>query len=71
MGFGRRRAPKKSQEQIDAENAEKARIQKEREALDFKESENKRYVTENLMGYRSLTKSEGTRGFRSKKMGNY
>tara|TARA_Y100001968_G_C18899084_1_gene499829 strand:- start:47 stop:262 length:216 start_codon:yes stop_codon:yes gene_type:complete len=71
MGFGRRKAPKKSQEQIDAENAEKARIQKEREALDFKESENKRYMTENLMGYRSLTKSEGTRGFRSKKMGSY
>ena len=71
MGFGRRRAPKKSQEQIDAENAEKARIQKEREAIDFKESENKRYVTENLMGYRSLTNSQGTRGFRSKKMGSY
>ena len=71
MGFGRRRAPQKSQEQIDAENAEKARIKKEKEALDFKESENKRFTTENLRGYRSLTKSEGTTGFRNKKMGSY
>jgi len=71
MGFGRRRAPQKSQEQIDAENVEKARIKKEKEALDFKESENKRFTTENLRGYRSLTKSEGTTGFRNKKMGSY
>tara|TARA_R100001443_G_C3343412_1_gene175001 strand:- start:889 stop:1104 length:216 start_codon:yes stop_codon:yes gene_type:complete len=71
MGFGRKRAPQKSQEQIDAENAEKTRIQKEKEALDFKESENKRITTENLRGYRSLTKSEGTTGFRNKKMGTY
>lgn len=70
MGFGRRRAPQKSQEQTDAELAEKARLKKERDYLDKKESENKRYVTENLTGYRSLTKSEGTRGFRSKKKGN-
>ena len=72
MGFGRRKtAPQKSQEQIDAELAENARIKKEKEYLDHKESENKRYVTENLRGYRSLTKSSGTTGFRNKKMGNY
>ena len=69
MGFGRRSAKPKSKELTDAQKAEKARLAKEKDYLDYMDKEQARYVSENLTGYRSLTSSSGTGGFRNKKMG--
>ena len=57
MGFGRR-TPRKSQEQLDAEAAEKARLKKEKEAQEFATAEQKRIQAQNLGGFRSLLSEE-------------
>ena len=57
MGFGRR-TPRKSQEQLDAEAAEKARLKKEKEAQEFATAEQKRIQAQNLSGFRSLLSEE-------------
>tara|TARA_X000001382_G_C3144473_1_gene170775 strand:- start:641 stop:874 length:234 start_codon:yes stop_codon:yes gene_type:complete len=72
MGFGRRR-PSKSQEQIDAENAEKARLAKEKEAQEAYSANEKRITDQNLRGIRSLmTEDEGGLNLQGKvkKMGS-
>ena len=72
MGFGRRR-PRKSQEQLDAEAAEKARLKKEKEAQEFATAEQKRIQAQNLSGFRSLlSEQEGGLNLQGKvkKMGS-
>tara|TARA_B100000287_G_scaffold419192_1_gene457105 strand:+ start:431 stop:664 length:234 start_codon:yes stop_codon:yes gene_type:complete len=72
MGFGRR-TPQKSQEQIDAEAAEKARLAKEKEAQEAYTANEKRITDQNLRGFRSLlSEDEGGVDFRGKvkKMGS-
>lgn len=73
MGFGRRRTPSKSQEQLDAEAAEKARLAKEKEAQEAYAANEKRITAQGLRGFRSLmTEDEGGADFRGKvkKMGS-
>ena len=73
MGFGRRKAPRKSQEQLDAEAAEKARLAKEKEAQEFATAEQKRIQSQSLRGFRSLlSEQEGglNLGGKVKKMGS-
>mgnify|MGYP001202809215 FL=1 len=72
MGFGRR-TPRKSQEQLNAEAAEKARLKKEKEAQEFATAEQKRIQKHNLGGFRSLlSEQEGglNLGGKVKKMGS-
>lgn len=72
MGFGRR-APSKSQEQIDAEAAEKARLAKEKEAQEAYEANERRITEQGLRGFRSLmSEEEGGVNFQGKvkKMGS-
>tara|TARA_Y100001970_G_scaffold81055_1_gene102822 strand:- start:405 stop:638 length:234 start_codon:yes stop_codon:yes gene_type:complete len=72
MGFGRR-TPRKSQEQLDAEAAERARLAKEKEAQEFATAEQKRIQSQNLSGFRSLlSEDEGGLNLQGKvkKMGS-
>ena len=72
MGFSRR-APKKSQELIDAEAAEKARLAKEKEAQEAYSANEKRITDQGLRGIRSLmTEEEGGLNLQGKvkKMGS-
>ena len=72
MGFGRRR-PSKSQERIDAEAAEKARLAKEKEAQEAYSANEKRITDQGLRGIRSLmTEEEGGLNLQGKvkKMGS-
>ena len=72
MGFGRR-TPRKSQEQLDAEAAEKARIKKEKEFQDAQNANEKRITDQGLRGFRSLmSEEEGGVNFQGKvkKMGS-
>ena len=72
MGFGRR-TPQKSQEQIDAEAAEKARLAKDKETQEAYSANEKRITNQNLRGFRSLlSEDEGCIDLRGKvkKMGS-
>ena len=72
MGFGRK-APRKSQEQLDAEAAEKARLKKEKEFQDAQTANEKRITDQGLRGFRSLmSEDEGGVNFQGKvkKMGS-
>ena len=66
--------PGKSQEQLDAEQAERARIAQEKKDTAYASQEHERKMASNLYGSRSLQKEDmqGFQGFRTTKtMGRY
>lgn len=70
--FSKPRAPQKSQEQIDAENAEKERLARSEAEEEQRRLDDKRKFASNLVGRRSLqgTDVEGFTGYRRKQMGS-
>lgn len=70
--FSKPKAPSKSQEQIDAENAEKERLARVEAENEQRKEDDKRKFASNLVGRRSLqgTDIEGFTGYRRKQMGS-
>ena len=70
--FSKPRTPQKSQEQIDAENAEKERLARSEAEEEQRRLDDKRKFASNLVGRRSLqgTDVEGFTGYRRKQMGS-
>ena len=69
--FSKPKTPQKSQEQIDAEQAEKDRLAKVEADTEADELDEERKTTGNLTGRRSLqaAQMEGYTGYRRKQMG--
>lgn len=69
--FSKPKTPQKSQEQIDAEQAEKDRLAKVESDTEADKLDEERKTTSNLTGRRSLqaAQMEGYTGYRRKQMG--
>ena len=70
--FSKPKTPSKSQEQIDAENAEKERLARVEAENEQRIKDDERKVALNLVGRRSLQAAdvEGFTGYRRKQMGS-